>query len=167
MGSGCSSTGSLSSVDIVLESARPRALRQLGVVAEEWLREAPGRVWCSITGYGRSGPGANWVALGDDAAAAAGLPFRVAEADRPLFVGDAIADPLTGLHAAVAVLGSLARGGGELLDVSLVGVVARTMAHDAPVEGEVVEMVDGWFVDSGAALEPVRPPRARAYSPIT
>jgi hypothetical protein len=157
----------LSGVDVVLESARPRALRQLGVVAEEWLAEAPGRVWCSITGYGRAGPSANWVALGDDAAAAAGLPFRVAAADRPLFVGDAIADPLTGLQAAVAVLASLVRGGGELLDVSLVGVVARGMAHDALIEGNVVENDEGWFVETDASLEPVRPPRARLYSPMT
>lgn len=152
----------LTSVDIVIESARPRALRQLGIVAEEWLAEAPGRIWCGITGYGRNGPAAEWVALGDDAAAAAGLPFRVAEPEQPQFVGDAIADPLTGLHAAVAILASRERGGGELLDVTLSGVVARAMDHHAAVEGEVVMRPGGWFVDTGSAFAPVCAPRARA-----
>src|SRR6202035_4245761 len=36
---------------VVIESSRPRALRNLGLVAEEWLAAEPGRIWVSITGY--------------------------------------------------------------------------------------------------------------------
>ncbi|MGI9431787.1 MAG: CoA transferase, partial [Myxococcota bacterium] len=58
--------------DIVIESARPRALRQIGIDAEACVRET-GNLWVSITGYGRGAPEEDWIAFGDDAAAAAGL----------------------------------------------------------------------------------------------
>ena len=45
-------------------------------------------------------------------------------ADGPVFCGDAIADPLTGLEAARVVAESLGRGGGELIEVSMAGVAA-------------------------------------------
>jgi len=114
----------LSRADIVLESARPRALQQLGIDAAAWLRAAPGRSWVSITGYGRREPEAGWVAFGDDAGVAAGLASATGGADAPLFCGDAIADPLAGLHAAVAACASWRAGGGHLLDLSLCDVAA-------------------------------------------
>ncbi len=143
--------------DVVLEASRPRALEQLGFDARAWLAARPGRVWCSITGYGRSTPGGGWVALGDDAAAAAGLCYCVAESDAPLFVGDAIADPLAGLHAAVAILAAQQRGGGELLDLRLQGVVAHAIAQRdiAPVTGRVVAEGAGFAVADGAARWPI------------
>lgn len=133
-------TSCFEEADIVLEAARPRALRQLGFDAEAWLAARPGRVWASITGYGRQAPGSDWVALGDDAAAAAGLFHCIAADEAPLFVGDAVADPLTGLHAAVAVLAAWQAGGGALLDISLSGTVERAigLAECFPVHGEVV-----------------------------
>lgn len=110
--------------DVVVESARPRALAQLGVDAAAWVGARPGRTWVSINGYGRQEPAAQRVAFGDDAAVSAGLATAVGDAGGPLFCGDAIADPLAGLHAAVAALGAHRRGGGALLDISLCGVAA-------------------------------------------
>jgi crotonobetainyl-CoA:carnitine CoA-transferase CaiB-like acyl-CoA transferase len=49
-------------------------------------------------------------------------------ADGPVFCGDAIADPLTGLEATLAVAESLARGGGEVIHVSMAGVAATYAA---------------------------------------
>lgn len=117
----------IASADIVIESARPRALLQLGIDAAAWVAERPGRVWLSLTGYGRD---ENGVAFGDDAAAAAGLCWCVSE-QAPLFVGDAIADPLAGLHGALAAQTYWSRGEGALLDVSLVGVVAHVIEASA------------------------------------
>jgi hypothetical protein len=76
-------------------------------------------VWVSITGYGRREPEGNWIAYGDDAAAASGLAAATGDPDAPLFCGDAIADPLTGLHAAVAALAHLRAGEGALLELAL------------------------------------------------
>lgn len=107
----------LESADIVIEASRPRALEQLGL-AHHQIDSRPGRVWISITGYGRGNPTGQWVAFGDDGAAAGGLVRRMPD-DTPHFVGDAIADPLSGLFAALAAMESLRRGGGELIDVAL------------------------------------------------
>ncbi|MGH9110731.1 MAG: CoA transferase [Acidimicrobiales bacterium] len=102
--------------DVVVEASRPRALRQLGIVAEE----VRPRVWLSITGYGRA---TDRVAFGDDAGVAGGL---VARDDRgPVFLADAVADPLTGVAAAAAVIDALEQGGRWVLDAALAGVAAH------------------------------------------
>jgi crotonobetainyl-CoA:carnitine CoA-transferase CaiB-like acyl-CoA transferase len=52
----------------------------------------------------------------------------------PQFCGDAIADPLTGLHAAQAVAESLSRGGGELIELSMAAVAATYATDDRTAE---------------------------------
>jgi len=121
--------------DIVIESARPRALAQLDIDVHALVASQPGLTWLSITGHGRTPPADERVAFGDDAAVAAGLVGRDASGD-PIFCGDALADPLTGVHAALAALAG-ARTGGGLFDVPLVGVAHRvrtTAALEAPCE---------------------------------
>jgi crotonobetainyl-CoA:carnitine CoA-transferase CaiB-like acyl-CoA transferase len=107
----------LESADVVIEAARPRALEQLGLGPEQ-VAPRCGGVWLSVTGYGRHSPADGWVAFGDDGAAAGGLVTWSLDGT-PNFVGDAIADPLTGLFGALGVVESLIRGGGHLVDVSL------------------------------------------------
>ena len=120
--------------DIVIEGSRPAALRRRGLSAED-LVGRPGRIWLRISGY-RDEP--DRPAFGDDAAVAGGLVG--ATADGPVFCGDAIADPLSGLEAARAVGESLRRGGGEVVEVSMAQVAARYAAlthspdSDAPAE---------------------------------
>lgn len=119
----------LARADIVVEATRPRALEQMGIVAADIVRAGAGKVWLSITGYGREAPMRNWIAYGDDAGVAAGLSWLLREAGASsAFCGDAIADPLTGLHAALLVWAACTRGGGVLLEVSLRGVVSRCIA---------------------------------------
>jgi CoA-transferase family III len=111
----------LEAADIVIESSRPAALarRHLGPTD---VAPRDGRVWLRITGHGTDGDSAEWVAFGDDAAVSGGL-VRGAE-DDPEFCGDAIADPLTGLHAALTVAESLSRSGVELIEMSMAAVAA-------------------------------------------
>ena len=92
----------LDAADIVIEGSRPAALRRRGLSAEDLAGRA-GRIWLRIRGY-RDQP--DRPAFGDDAAVAGGLVGS--GADGPVFCGDAIADPLTGLEAARAVGESLA-----------------------------------------------------------
>lgn len=120
--------------DVVIEGSRPRALRAFGIDAEELARVGP-RVWVSLTAYGRD-PRNEWrVGFGDDAAAGGGLV--VYDEDGPVFAGDAIADPLTGLTAAVAVLDALQGDERVVLDVALArsAAAASVVTAAAPVAG--------------------------------
>jgi crotonobetainyl-CoA:carnitine CoA-transferase CaiB-like acyl-CoA transferase len=112
----------VSRADVVITAARRRALEQLGLVPHDLVEEGGPRVWLSITGYGASGAGAERVAFGDDAAAAGGLV--VWDERGPCFCGDAVADPLSGMVAAVAGLAALERGGAWVVDVSMADVAA-------------------------------------------
>ena len=148
--------------DVVVESARPRALRQLGIDAAELVERIPGLTWLSITGYGRGEPEAGWVAFGDDAACAAGLAVATGDPDAPLFCGDAVADPLAGIHAALAAWSSWREGGGALLDVSLRDATAWCLgAGDARDGARVERRGADWAVVADGRVEPVAPPRAR------
>ncbi len=152
----------LAHADVVIEGSRPRALRQLGIDAEAAVRERSGLTWVGLSGHGRAEPAAEWVAFGDDGAAAAGLCAATGAPGSPSFCGDAVADPLAGLHAAVAALASYHLGGGHLLDVSLAGVVRHLVAQPGRArEGRVHEGPDGFEVEVGGAREPVLAPRAR------
>lgn len=151
--------------DIVVESARPRAAHQLGIDPAALVRARPGLTWISITAYGRSGRAGNWIGFGDDAATAAGLSTAtgtLAGSPTPLFCGDAIADPLTGVHAAVAALALHRRGGGALVALALRDVAAHAAAFGPPVTPATVRPTeDGWEVVADGATAPVAAPRAR------
>jgi CoA-transferase family III len=146
----------LADADVVIESSRPRALEQLELSFDK-VRTRPGKVWASVTGYGRSVPGRDWVAFGDDAAVAGGL-VAWEDGNHPVFCGDAIGDPIAGMTAASAILQAVASGGGLLLDVSMRSGVANLLdvadgrrarrAHrgstgwEVVVRGETVTVVD-------------------------
>ena len=146
--------------DVVIEGSRPRALQQLGLGPTE-LRPRPGQVWLSITGYGRD---SGRVAFGDDAAVAGGLVAR----DRrgPVFAGDALADPVTGVFGYRAVRDALAIGGGQLIDLSMSAAVAslvhRPAAEPARTCGEhevsYSAADQGWWARCGDRLVKVAEP---------
>ena len=131
--------------DIVLEGSRPRALRQMGIFAEELIDEKPGLTWVSITGYGRREPQANWIAYGDDAGIAAGLSAIMHQVTGDwLICGDAVADPLTALHAALAGWASWSSGGGKLIDLSLEQTVRHCITATAPSDEDYVGRQARW-----------------------
>jgi hypothetical protein len=135
--------------DVVIEASRPRALRALGLDPESFCTARSGRTWISITGYGRSGVRSNWVAFGDDAAVAGGLVARD-DRGRPLFCADAVADPVTGLYAAVGALASMAAGGGRLVDCAMAVAAAYANAGPGCPSGHRIERAGaGWTVSHG------------------
>ncbi|WP_308251856.1 CoA transferase [Pseudonocardia sp. KRD291] len=131
--------------DVVIEASRPRALRGFGLDADAEV--ARGATWISITAAGRD---SDRVGFGDDVAAAAGLVVQDADG-LPVFVGDAIADPLTGLTAAARAL----TGPGLLHDVAMADVVAATL--DGTPGGPVTELQA-----RSVAAPRARPVRGRA-----
>jgi crotonobetainyl-CoA:carnitine CoA-transferase CaiB-like acyl-CoA transferase len=106
--------------DIVIEGSRPRALRRLGI--DRAAAVARGAVWIAITAHDDP----DRVGFGDDAAVEAGLATMMRQAwGQATFVGDAVADPLTGLHAALGGWAAWQAGGGRLVSLSL----SRTVGH--------------------------------------
>lgn len=139
--------------DLVVESSRPRALRQMGLVAEEVVAE--GTSWLSITARGRA---SDSVGFGDDVAACAGLVLREGEDIVP--VGDAMADPLTGVVAAVRAVEALQADRAALLDVAMLEV-ARDARAGTVEPHEVSLRDDGWYVETDDGHAPVLEPRRR------
>jgi hypothetical protein len=121
----------IADADIIIESSRPRALLQLGIDAEQQVRERPGLIWLTITGHGVRGEAGNWVGFGDDAAVAGGLTAALREASGALgFVGDAIADPLTGILAAQSAWRWWRAGHGGRYIFSMSGIVANALSEE-------------------------------------
>jgi crotonobetainyl-CoA:carnitine CoA-transferase CaiB-like acyl-CoA transferase len=156
----------LDRADVVVESSRPRALGQLGIDAERVVAARPGVTWVGITGHGRSA-GPSRVAFGDDAAVAAGL-VAWDERDEPVFCGDAIADPVTGLYAAIGALASQAAGGGHLLDVAMVDATRFAAATPAVPVPAVPAAPGRWEVpaDGGVPPQPVVQPAPPPPPPV-
>ncbi|MDG2003702.1 MAG: CoA transferase [Novosphingobium sp.] len=122
--------------DFVIESSRVRALRQLGIHADALVREVPGLVWLTVTGHGATGEQANWAGIGHDCSVAGGLTRALAEVTGEVgYVGDAIADPLTGILAALEGWRAWKAGSACRLGFALGGVVSLAIAeerkHDA------------------------------------
>ena len=152
--------------DIVIGSARPRAFEQLGLDPRECLAADPRLVWIAITAHGWHGDAGQRVGFGDDAAAAAGL-VAVTPDGRPAFVGDAIADPLTGIAAATTALRAWSAGQGGLHDVSLRGTAARVAAAPRlePRDcGELCRRSGAWWLRVGGRERRVASPSWRRTS---
>lgn len=109
----------LAVADVVIEASRPEALARRRLGPDDVPVQA-GRIWVRISGHG---PQSRRPAFGDDAAVAGGLVGA-----GPVFCADAIADPLAGLEAGRAVLASLNRGGGELIEIAMAAVAASYAA---------------------------------------
>ena len=150
----------IAGADLVLEASRPRVMQQWGIDPDDVV--AAGTAWVSITGHGRRGRHSNRVAFGDDAAASGGLVVR---GDPPMFVGDAIADPIAGLAAASAAAQLLSECRAALVDVSLAGVSAWVVGLAGNgIERPVVRQGSGWAVELAAGRVEVRAPSAAAAS---
>ncbi len=140
--------------DIVIDAMRPRALRQLGIDADAVARA--GATWVSITGHGHEGADANRIGFGDDAAVAGGLAqAMLAGWGEALFAGDAIADPLTGLLAALAAWVSWRKGGGSRIALSLRDTIGFVVSAGV-ARGD---MLTAWQSMAEADDEPLYPMR--------
>ena len=144
--------------DIVIEAARPRALAQRGIDAAALVRARPGLVWVSITGHGAAGEAADWVGFGDDCGVAGGLLAALRAASGAAgFVGDAIADPLTGIFAACIAREAWRSGQGGRFGVSMSGVAAVALAQARAADAPGLDAsLAAWRQAAGAPFPAVR-----------
>ena len=131
--------------DVLVENFRPGSLDRLGFDDATIVSINPALIHLAISGYGTSGPAADRPGYDFVIQAVGGLMSITGEADedggRPMKVGVAISDVVTGLYAAIGVLGGLLarRGAGQRIDVSLLGstlAVLVNQAQNAFVTGE-------------------------------
>ncbi|MGH8177704.1 MAG: CaiB/BaiF CoA transferase family protein [Steroidobacter sp.] len=143
--------------DVYIQNFRPGTAERLGAGAER-LRELNQRlVYCSISGFGSSGPYADRPSYDSVAQALSGFLSVVVDPERPRFLGPALADAITGIYAAYGVLGALLErsrtGRGRLVEVSML----EAMAHFA------VEPFAAFFALGKAPKSSDRPRLAQAY----
>jgi hypothetical protein len=117
--------------DVVLESSRPRALRHLGIDADALVRKTPGLVWLTVTGHGATGEAAMWTGIGNDCGVAGGLSRALADASGAIgYIGDAIADPLTGIVAAIEGWRAYRAGSACRLGFAMSAIAARALREE-------------------------------------
>ncbi len=118
--------------DVVLENLAPGSLRRIGLGYDEVSAVNPGIVYCSISGYGQTGPYADKPAHDPQIQGMSGLMDINGEEDRPpVKVGLYIGDLVTPLFACYAILAALREkdrtGQGQYLDVSMMDTLVSLM----------------------------------------
>jgi crotonobetainyl-CoA:carnitine CoA-transferase CaiB-like acyl-CoA transferase len=114
----------LAKCDVLIENFRSDSAEKLGLTPEALLAKHPRLVACSISGFGRTGPLRDAPGYDFAVQALSGLMGITGPAEGPPYkVGVAVADVLTGLYAANAILAALrARdrtGHGYAIDLAL------------------------------------------------
>jgi CoA:oxalate CoA-transferase len=119
--------------DVVVENFRPGVMARLGLGYEEARALKPDIVYCSVSGYGQSGPLRDWPAIDNIVQATSGMMSLGGEpGDPPMRIGFPVVDTLTGQTAAFAILAALLRrqrgGQGEYIDVAMMDASLAFMA---------------------------------------
>ncbi len=122
--------------DVLIENYRTGTAEKFGVGYEQLAAINPRLIYCSISGYGRTGIGAQWPGYDFVVQAEAGLMAITGPADgEPSKAGVALVDLMTGQNAAIAILAALrARehsGLGQRIDVSLFDSQLQSLANVA------------------------------------
>jgi len=116
--------------DVFVENFRPGTVRRFGLDYAALKAARPDIVYCSISGYGQTGPIATRPAVDLMVQAFGGLMAQTGEPEgRPVKAAAPVADTMAGLSGAIAILGALmerrATGQGRFLDISMLdGLVA-------------------------------------------
>jgi crotonobetainyl-CoA:carnitine CoA-transferase CaiB-like acyl-CoA transferase len=109
--------------DVYIQNFRPGVAEQLGVGEQQLRALNPRLIYCSISGFGATGPSADRPSYDTVAQAASGYLKLLVNPANPRVVGPAIADAVTGFYAAYGVLGALYErsrtGQGRKVEVSM------------------------------------------------
>lgn len=156
--------------DVLVENFKSGGLAKYGLDAATLRADHPGLIYCSITGFGHTGPYAARAGYDYIIQGMAGLmSFTGAPGGQPQKVGTAVVDIFTGVYAAVAVLAALHRrtatGRGETIDMALMDVAVSITAnqgmnylatgrapglignaHPNLVPYAVFDCADGWII---------------------
>jgi len=116
--------GLIKQADVVVENFSPGTVDRLGVGWEVAHRLNPKLVYCSLSGFGQTGPQRSRLALDSIIQAVTGIMSVTGfpEAD-PVMVGAPLADVISGMFAAYTIVSALRlvtdQGGGQYIDLSM------------------------------------------------
>ena len=160
--------------DILVENYKVGQLAKYGLDYDSLKSIRPDLIYCSITGFGQTGPYASRPGYDFIVQGIGGFMSVTGECDElpgggPQKAGVAIADLFTGAHATIAILAALAHrertGEGQSLDICLLDVQVAMMAnmatnylatgqaprrwgnaHPNIVPYQVFKVADGWVI---------------------
>ena len=130
----------VATADILLENYKRGGLARYGLDYESLRAVNPGLIYCSITGFGQTGPYADRAGYDFLIQAMGGLMSITGERDDlpgggPQKVGVAVTDVLTGLYTAIAALAAVRErertGKGKHVDMALFDVAVASTANQA------------------------------------
>ncbi len=126
----------VSTATVLVENFRPGTLERQGLGYEALRAINPGLIYCSISGYGQTGPyasrpGYDFVAQGES-----GLMSVTGEIDgEPQRVGSPVGDVSAGMYASMSILAALRvrdrSGKGQYIDISLLETTMSMLANVA------------------------------------
>ena len=122
------------SADVVIENFKVGGLKKYGLDYESLARDNPKIVYCSITGFGQTGPYAGFAGYDYIVQGMSGFMSITGEPDgHPMKAGVAIADIFTGIYAVTAIQAALIHvmktGQGQQIDMALLDVQAGVLGN--------------------------------------
>ncbi len=124
------------SADVIIENFRPGTLARLGLPYDVARELNPNIIYCSLSGYGQTGPNKDWPGYDLTVLANSGLLSLNGEEGRtPIKFGVPIADIISGMYADIAILSALyertSSGKGQFIDSSMLDGNILTLTHQA------------------------------------
>ncbi len=122
--------------DVIIENFRPGTLERLGLPHEEAMKLNSRLIFCSLSGYGQTGPQKDWPGYDLTVLASSGLLSLNGEEGRPpIKFGVPIADIVSGMFADIAILGAIYErtksGKGQFIDMSMLDGNFLILSHQA------------------------------------
>jgi formyl-CoA transferase/CoA:oxalate CoA-transferase len=122
--------------DVVIENFRPGVLHKLGFGYDAVSKVNPRVIYCSISGFGQTGPYRNRPGYDVIAQGQSGVMHLTGTADGPpVKLGASLADIVTGLYAfhgiLLALLARYRTGRGQQIDISLLDSMVSTLTYNA------------------------------------
>ncbi|MAQ70656.1 MAG: CoA transferase [Alphaproteobacteria bacterium] len=120
--------------DVFIENFQPGKLAKYGLTYEDLRKINPGLVYCSISGFGQTGPEHTEPGYDFMAQAFSGLMSVTGETDgNPMKVGVALSDIITGLYASISILAALRHrdltGEGQYIDLGLTDCTLASLSN--------------------------------------
>lgn len=141
----------IASADVFIENSRPGSMDRLGVGYDDLRTVAPGLIYCSITGMGRSGPYSARPAYDMVGQSISGMAHLSLDPTTMQATGTNTSDSVTGMTAALAILGAVAHrhrtGEGQRIDIDMISSSVSFLGAEAQI-----------FFDTGAAPGPMTRP---------